>query len=89
MSRSTSASTSAGTNWVFIRSRRAITPSAVAVNIYWGVESAHDAFTRTCWRSGAKPFQEVTDVGGGIKVALVRDPLGNLFGLIENPGFQG
>ena len=61
--------------------------SAVAVNIYWGVENINDAFTRLL-APGAKPFDEVTDVGGGVKVALVRDPLGNLFGLIENPSFQ-
>jgi predicted enzyme related to lactoylglutathione lyase len=61
--------------------------AAVAVNIYWGVESAHDAFTRML-ALGATSFQEPTEVGGGIKVALVRDPLGNLFGMIENPGFQ-
>ena len=27
-------------------------------------------------------------VGGGIKVASVRDPFGNLFGIIENPHFK-
>jgi hypothetical protein len=27
------------------------------------------------------------DVGGGIKVATVADPFGNLIGLIENPHF--
>jgi hypothetical protein len=27
-------------------------------------------------------------VGGDIKVASVRDPFGNLFGIIENPHFK-
>jgi hypothetical protein len=27
-------------------------------------------------------------VGGGIKVASVQDPFGNLFGIIENPHFK-
>jgi predicted enzyme related to lactoylglutathione lyase len=30
----------------------------------------------------------VQDVGGGIKVAEVTDPFGNVIGLIENPQFQ-
>jgi len=29
----------------------------------------------------------VQDVGGGIKVATVADPDGNLIGLLENPNF--
>ena len=29
----------------------------------------------------------VQDVGGGIRVAMVTDPDGNAFGLIENPHF--
>jgi hypothetical protein len=29
----------------------------------------------------------VQEVGGGIRVATVADPLGNLIGLIENPNF--
>jgi len=27
------------------------------------------------------------DVGEGIKVATVKDPFGNVFGIIENPSF--
>jgi hypothetical protein len=34
---------------------------------------------------GAEP---VKDVGGGIKLASVRDPFGNLFSIIENPHFK-
>jgi hypothetical protein len=30
----------------------------------------------------------VTDVGGGIRVATVLDPSGNVFGIIENPHFK-
>jgi hypothetical protein len=30
----------------------------------------------------------VQDVGDGIRVASVRDPWGNLFGVIENPHFK-
>ena len=31
---------------------------------------------------------EVRDVGEGIRVATVRDPFGNAFGIIENPRFS-
>ena len=37
---------------------------------------------------GAEVHEPVKDVGGGIKVASVRDPFGNLFGIIENPHFK-
>jgi hypothetical protein len=36
---------------------------------------------------GARPVEPVKDVGDGIKVAIVLDPFGNLFGVIENPHF--
>jgi hypothetical protein len=32
--------------------------------------------------------EPLKDVGGGIKVASLRDPFGNLFGIIENPHFN-
>jgi hypothetical protein len=37
---------------------------------------------------GATPHEAVQDVGGGIKVGTVKDPFGNVFGLIENPLFK-
>ena len=37
---------------------------------------------------GATVDEEVQDVGGGIKVAKVKDPFGNAFGIIENPNFK-
>ena len=37
---------------------------------------------------GAEIHEPVKDVGGGIKVASVRDPFGNLFSIIENPHFK-
>jgi predicted enzyme related to lactoylglutathione lyase len=52
----------------------------------WGVldiESAHDRLIEL----GASTLDPVVEVGGGIKVAAVRDPFGNRFGLIENPNF--
>jgi len=37
---------------------------------------------------GATDLLPVRDVGGGIKVAVVKDPFGNALGIIENPHFQ-
>jgi predicted enzyme related to lactoylglutathione lyase len=38
--------------------------------------------------AGASIVTDVQDVGGGIRVAEVADPFGNLIGLIENPQFK-
>src|SRR6185503_3009509 len=40
---------------------------------YWGVESADEAFDRLIGL-GATALSPVQEVGGGIKVAIVRDP---------------
>jgi predicted enzyme related to lactoylglutathione lyase len=53
----------------------------------WGVTDIGAAFTRLL-DLGAKPLEQVTEVGGGIKVAAVIDPFGNRFGMIENPHFD-
>ena len=58
-----------------------------SVAAYWGVSNADETFKRLL-ELGAKEFEEVQDVGGGIKVAMVKDPFGNLFGIIENPHFK-
>ena len=54
---------------------------------YWGVENAEEAFQHLL-ELGATKHETVQDVGGGIKVATVKDPFGNAFGIIENPGFK-
>ncbi|WP_375771043.1 VOC family protein [Archangium gephyra] len=53
---------------------------------YWGVENADQALERLK-KLGIAPASPVRDVGGGIRVATVEDPFGNVFGLIENPHF--
>jgi predicted enzyme related to lactoylglutathione lyase len=53
---------------------------------YWGVADANSALSRLL-SLGATARTEVQDVGDGIKVATVRDPFGNIFGIIENPHF--
>lgn len=54
---------------------------------YWGVKDAEAALERLLGL-GADLVSGVQDVGGGIKVAVVEDPEGNLCGIIENPGFK-
>ncbi|MES2102962.1 MAG: VOC family protein [Pseudomonadota bacterium] len=53
----------------------------------WGVEDA-DAELARLLELGATLLEPVTDVGGGIRIASVRDPFGNRFGIIENPHFS-
>ncbi len=71
-------------------------PNAVAVSAsrpasgpvaYWGVSNAGAAFERLI-SLGVVAHSEVQDVGGGIRVAVVLDPFGNPFGIIENPHFK-
>lgn len=54
---------------------------------YWGVADAKAALGHLLER-GAIVNEDVQDVGGGIKVATVKDPFGNVFGVIENPNFK-
>jgi len=54
---------------------------------YWRVEQIEAAVEHFA-SVGAIVAAPVQDVGGGIKVAAVADPFGNLIGLIENPGFR-
>ena len=54
---------------------------------YWGVKDARAAYQRV-QELGAKKHSDVQDVGGGILVATVTDPFGNVFGIIENPHFK-
>ncbi|HEX8423521.1 MAG TPA: VOC family protein, partial [Pyrinomonadaceae bacterium] len=53
---------------------------------YWGVKDAKASYQRIV-ESGAKKHSDPQEVGGGIIVATVTDPYGNVFGIIENPHF--
>ena|SRR5437588_391793 len=68
-------------------SEESSTEKADGVVAYWGVENAEAAFNRAI-ALGANSHEPVQDVGEGIKVATVKDPFGNVFGIIENPKFQ-
>jgi predicted enzyme related to lactoylglutathione lyase len=63
------------------------TPGPDGVQALWGVPDAAVELGRLAGL-GAVVHEPVKDVGGGIKVASVRDPIGNVFGLIENPHFD-
>jgi predicted enzyme related to lactoylglutathione lyase len=54
---------------------------------YWGVQNIEAEYERLL-KLGAEGHNAVQDVGDGIKVAVVRDPFGNTFGLIDNPHFN-
>jgi predicted enzyme related to lactoylglutathione lyase len=54
---------------------------------YWGVADARAAHRRV-QELGAANHSDPQDVGGGIVVATVTDPFGNVFGIIENPHFK-
>lgn len=54
---------------------------------YWGVDDVPATFARLI-ELGASAHEAPTEVGGGIVVASVADPFGNLIGLIFNPHFN-
>ncbi len=62
-------------------------PGSAGTQVFWGVADATAAVQKLV-TLGAKIHEDVKDVGGGIKVASVWDPFGNLFGVIENPHFK-
>lgn len=62
-------------------------PDAGRVVVYWGVPDVDVALAHLL-AVGAQPNEAVQDVGGGVRVATVRDPFGNVLGIIENPSFS-
>ncbi len=57
------------------------------IRTYWGVDDAQKSYDRLL-ELGAKSHEAPTEVGGGIVVAAVKDPWGNVFGVIYNPHFE-
>jgi predicted enzyme related to lactoylglutathione lyase len=62
-------------------------PGAGGSLAYWGVASM-EATIKALKSTGVDIHSDAQDVGGGIKVAAIRDPFGNVVGLIENPHFK-
>ena len=54
---------------------------------YWGVSDIIAVFSRLVGL-GAQPHEEPQNVGGEIMVASVKDPWGNIVGIIYNPDFK-
>jgi predicted enzyme related to lactoylglutathione lyase len=57
------------------------------VTTYWGVDNVQKVFDNLI-SNGATAYENPNDVGGDIIVAAVKDPWGNLFGIIYNPHFK-
>jgi predicted enzyme related to lactoylglutathione lyase len=64
-----------------------VQPGAGGAVLYWGVASVDSVLARLV-ALGAEEVEPVSDVGSGVRVAVVRDPFGNLLGVIENPFFS-
>ncbi len=62
-------------------------PGPGGATAYWGVADL-DAVLARLAEHRAAVVSPAQDVGGGIRVASVADPSGNVIGLIENPHFQ-
>lgn len=58
-----------------------------SVMTYWGVEDVETEYKRFL-SLGATVHQAPQNVGGEIMVAEVKDPWGNIIGLIYNPEFK-
>jgi predicted enzyme related to lactoylglutathione lyase len=62
-------------------------PGTTGATAYWGTPDLAAEVERLT-ALGATVDSPVADVGDGIRTATVRDPFGNLFGVIENPHFD-
>ena len=62
-------------------------PDGDGVATYWGTNDIVAEHARLI-SLGAQNNGPINDVGGGIKTATVKDPFGNVVGIIENPHFS-
>lgn len=62
-------------------------PKTANVIVYWGVGDIEKEFKRLI-ALGATEHEKPTNVGGELVVASVKDPWGNVIGLIYNPEFK-
>ena len=54
---------------------------------FWGVGDATAVYARLLALGGVD-HEPVQDVGGGVKIGAVKDPFGNVLGVVENPHFR-
>jgi predicted enzyme related to lactoylglutathione lyase len=64
-----------------------IQPADGSTIAYWGVTDINKAQEHML-TLGAISHSDIQDVGDGIRTAAVKDPFGNVVGLIENPHFS-
>ncbi|NOT76698.1 MAG: VOC family protein [Cyclobacteriaceae bacterium] len=64
-----------------------IIPTGDRISTYWGVGDVQKVYDGLL-AAGATPFEEPANVGGDIVVAAVKDPWGNVMGIIYNPHFK-
>ncbi|MFC0131922.1 glyoxalase/bleomycin resistance/extradiol dioxygenase family protein [Massilia eurypsychrophila] len=60
---------------------------ATGATAYWGTQDIVAEVARIA-ALGASIDSPVADVGGGILVAVLLDPYGNQFGVVQNPHFD-
>jgi predicted enzyme related to lactoylglutathione lyase len=63
------------------------TPGTAGSVVYWGVDDIEAEVARIV-KLGAAEHEAIQDVGEGIRVAELKDPFGNVIGLIQNPLFD-
>ncbi len=66
---------------------KAVSEKPASVLAYWGVDHIDTEYDRLL-QLGATIHEAPTNVGGELMVASVRDPWGNIIGLIYNPYFK-
>ena len=64
-----------------------VTVKNESVLVYWGVNNVNQEYKRLI-ELGATNHEEPQNVGGEIMVATVKDPWGNILGIIYNPEFK-
>jgi len=60
---------------------------AEGVIAYWGVEDIEKVYNHML-NTGAKEYEKPNNVGSDLMVAALKDPWGNVVGLIYNPHFK-
>ncbi len=57
------------------------------IETYWGVADIQATFAHFI-AAGATAHEEPNNVGEGLWVAMLKDPWGNIIGIIQNPHFK-
>lgn len=63
------------------------TDKTTSVALYWGVNNIQASYEKLIG-NGATANEEPENVGGELMVATVKDPWGNIIGIIYNPHFK-